>query len=578
MIAEIKKNPGLEEYDISKYKGAGGKNFYQEDKILQRIVARYTEGFSTEHKKAIQSHLNTYGDLVGGILNQLTEACHKEGKYGELQKYDRTGNRIDEIVYSPEQKQSRKISYDHGIVNLDFHPEWKFEFPHIHRYALAYLNNLNGEGGVSCPLAMTDGMILALKKIGTEDQKKKYLPLIAGPGSPSHFMCGQYVTERVGGSNVGANRTVAYRGENGKWILVGEKWFCSNPGDLWVTTAKIKGTQTIGMFLVSRWKEDGTLNNHHILRKKDIIGSRGKVTAEVIYDGVEAEELGRTAHGLANMIRYIIKTSRIHVGIGAAGNARRAIMEALEYARFRSAYGKKVLEFPAYYRLLVEMHVLHTVNLLANFRSIHSAEKEIPLQDLSIPLMKYKSSSLAADISRTAILCLGGNGIIGDFSPIPRMLNDSIINESWEGTHLIITEHCLHALSKPRVKQSFLEELHKNVQVARDSRSEHLNDYIRKFESILKEWENLVSREKDWKSVNRVYLIEKTYDLWGLSLVLEEAGREENEKKEPNGNNLDFSLILSAYLEILESGIQGPRDPKGAILDPGKSRRILASA
>jgi len=282
-MSSLLEHPALSPFDLSSYPGLRGKNFFTRDAILQRIVRRASPDLPEAEKQAIHEHLTGYGALVGGELDALTEACHKEGKYGEIIKYDRTGNRIDSIEYSWEQKQARRLSFEYGVVNLDFHENWKFPFRNFHRYALAYLMNLNGEGGVACPLAMTDGMILALKKIGSEEQKQKYLPIVAGRNSPSHFMAGQYVTERVGGSNVSANRTTAYQRSDGKWILDGEKWFCSNPGDLWVTTARIQNTNTIGLFLVSRWKEDGTLNGHHILRKKDIIGSRGKLTVEVIY-------------------------------------------------------------------------------------------------------------------------------------------------------------------------------------------------------------------------------------------------------------------------------------------------------
>lgn len=151
------------------------------------------------------NHIRGYGELVGGELNQITEACHKEGKYGEVIHFDRSGNRIDKVIYSEEQLKSRKISYDYGIANLDFHRDWKHPFTTLHKLTLAYLANQNGEGGVTCPLAMTDGIIIALKTIGTEEQKRKFLPLVAGEHSNSHFMAGQYVTERVGGSNVGAN-------------------------------------------------------------------------------------------------------------------------------------------------------------------------------------------------------------------------------------------------------------------------------------------------------------------------------------------------------------------------------------
>ncbi|MCE9499940.1 MAG: acyl-CoA dehydrogenase family protein, partial [Leptospira sp.] len=244
-----KTNPGLATYDITGYTGTRGKNFYSEDRVLQRIVVRLTKDYTASHKKALSENLTNYGQIVGGILDELVDASHKEGKYGEIVKYDRTGVRIDEIKYSFEQKEIRRIAYQFGIVNLDAHPDWKHPFTLFHKMALAYLSNMLGEAGFCCPLAMTDGMIEALKAIGTEEQKKKYLPLVWGKDSASHLMAGQYVTERVGGSNVALNRTVASKGDNGKWVLNGEKWFCSNPGDLWVTTAKIEGTSTIGLFL-----------------------------------------------------------------------------------------------------------------------------------------------------------------------------------------------------------------------------------------------------------------------------------------------------------------------------------------
>lgn len=96
-------NPGLAPFDISNYKGNRGKNFYEEDRVLQTLVEKYSKGYDSTHKKAMIEHLLGYGALVGGILDELTEASHKEGKYGEIVKYDRTGNRIDAVVYSNEQ-------------------------------------------------------------------------------------------------------------------------------------------------------------------------------------------------------------------------------------------------------------------------------------------------------------------------------------------------------------------------------------------------------------------------------------------------------------------------------------------
>ncbi|MCZ8341412.1 MAG: acyl-CoA dehydrogenase family protein [Leptospira sp.] len=546
------EHPSLLTYDISNYKGLRGRNFFEADKALQRMVRRYSEALSPAHREAMEKHIHGYGTLVGGILDELTEECHKEGKYGEVVKYDRSGNRIDFIKYSEEQKKSRKISYDYGVVSLDFFPEWKYTFPHIHRYALAYLMNLNGEGGVACPLAMTDGMILALRKIGTDEQKNKYLPLIAGKNSDSHFMAGQYVTERVGGSNVSANRTTAKRLSNGKWELNGEKWFCSNPGDLWVTTAKIEGTNRVGMFLVPRLKSDGSLNGHHILRKKDIIGSRGKLTVETIYDKVEAEEFGRPGHGLVNLIRYIIKISRLHVGLGSCGNARRAVMEAIEYSKNRTAYGKKIIDFPILAKTLAELQVLQTANCFVNFRSIDLSEKEDLVGEILVPLLKYKSSSQASIVTQRAILTLGGNGIIGDFSPLPRLHNDSIINETWEGTHLIITDHCLHALQKQKVYNAFVNLI--------DRLTSKLENYpeLRELYSLLHTKrtqldEMLKEESKEWKDINRVFICDLTYDILVLAEFIEQTIYDFE-----LGKMSDFIFFGTAYSEISSKGLNAP--------------------
>ncbi|RHX88259.1 acyl-CoA dehydrogenase family protein [Leptospira stimsonii] len=533
-------NPGLAPFDISDYKGNRGKNFYEEDRVLQTLVEKYSQGYDSTHKKAMQDHLLGYGALVGGILDELTEASHKEGKYGEVVKYDRTGNRIDQIVYSNEQKQSRKISYDYGIVNLNYHSSWKHPFTDLHRYALAYLANQNGEGGVTCPLAMTEGMIKVLEALGTPEQKAKYLPLVAGEGSDSHFMAGQYVTERVGGSNVSANRTIARKQENGKWILTGEKWFCSNPGDLWVTTARVEDTNTIGLFLVPRIKDDGTLNGHHILRKKDIIGSRGKLTVEIIYDGVEAEALGRPAHGIANLIKYVIGISRLHVSLAASGISRRAWMEAYEYAKFRSAYGSKILEFPSLLKQLSDQRLKHTAMLTSVFRHYHTPENLKLAGEVLAPLLKYKCSSISTEITYNSILVLGGNGIVGDFSALPRLHNDSIINETWEGTHLLLSEHVLRGFKREKVTNAFFKYVEELTDTATEA-----SETIRKKTDLLKGILEKSSPEE--LDLNRIYISDLAFEIFSLASLSDVSG-----KKAPNSQK-DLSFFRDGYLDLVNS-------------------------
>ena len=504
-----KENPGLKDFDLTGYTGTKGWNFFEETPALWQAFSMNSANSESGYLSAVRDHLSGLGNLAGGIVNELTIECHREGKWGELVQYDRTGKRIDEIRYAPEQVELRKIFYDYGVVNLDCKDSWKHEFSIPHRMALAVLTNMNGECGVACPLAMTEGLIHALRAIGTEQQKEEFLPLLTDPASKSHFMAGQYVTERVGGSNVAANRTIATLQSDGTYLLNGEKWFCSNPGDAWVTTAKLAGTNVVGLFLVSRYRRDGSLNGCRLLRKKDIIGSKGKLTVESVYEDCEATALGRPAHGLANLIRYILKTSRLHVICGGLGHIARGVLEAEAYTRSREAYGKKLAEFPSVARTLEEMRMLRDALTFISFRAFALADKDEPLSLLLVPLLKTIVTQYSAVVVKEALILHGGNGILGDFSVLPRVLNDAIINETWEGTHALLAEHAVSAAKRPKVAKAFAEYVDAAAALM-PAEAQNLLAY--EFEETNK----LLASEFDC-DVNRMYICEKLWRIFALA-------------------------------------------------------------
>lgn len=508
-------NPALEKFDISEYTGTQNFNFFASYHGFSDLVLDSLGNTNAKYQNDVIAHLHGLGQLAGSILNTLTEQAHREGKFPELVQYDKTGNRIDEIRYCGEQKELRKILYEYGVVNIDKHPDWKHEFSQVHRMALAILVNMNGEMGVSCPLAMTEGLIHALNALGSPDQKDKYLTLLTSPSSTSHFMAGQYVTERVGGSNVGVNRTVAGKAGNGKWLLNGEKWFCSNPGDLWVTTGRIEHTNTIGMFLVSRFKEDGSLNGCKLLRKKDIIGSKGKLTAEAVYEDCEAEEIGRPGHGLAYLIKYILKTSRLHVICGSLGMSARAVIEAKAYTAERTAYGHKLSDFVSVQRTLSEMQVAQFAFTAGSFRIFSLTEKDNQACNILVPLFKTIGSQVATSLIKDAIILHGGNGILNDFSCLPRLLNDSIINETWEGAHAILMDHALSSCDRPRCMKALESEITESVNLggAYPKIQKQVNDAFTLYKALLQ-------KDEIFRELNRDKMCRILYSLFNLAQLL----------------------------------------------------------
>ena len=377
-------------------------------------------------------------------------------------------------------------------------------------------------------------------------------------------MAGQYVTERVGGSNVAENRTVARKAkEEGKWVLKGEKWFCSNPGDLWVTTARIEDSNIIGMFLVPRIKPNGELNGCRILRKKEIIGSKGKLTVESLYEDLEAEELGRPAHGLANLIQYVIQTSRRHVAVSAIGISRRAFMEARAYSRSRTAYGKNIAAFPSVQRSLAEIQVLHSSLLWCIFKNIDLHAKKEKLSALITPLLKYISTTHAAWVTHEAMLLHGGNGILDDFSCLPRLHDDSIINETWEGTHQIIAEHTWKSFLRPRIQKDYFALLESNISGIKDSQKEtELGYALRVLEKERQFLIEALDADKFWLQRVRLQLCDKIYNCMALSEWLNEAKDRTKDETKPASAKMGRNFAL-ALAEIIESRRGGLLPKKG---------------
>ena len=422
------------------YAGTRGLNMWEADADLRdAVMIRLTD-------RAAVDRFRAFGGLVGGKLGALIEASHRPEKLPRLVEKSIGGSRASAVEYCAEQIEARRTLaraiYGQG------------DLPLVERVTLAVLSNYAGEGGITCPLAMTEGLIGLLEKRGTTAQKA-LLAKLRSDDPEWAITCGQFVTERQGGSNVSANETRATPNADGSWSLAGLKWFCSNPGEAWVTTAKVAGTETVGLFLVLRRRADGALNGHKLLRLKQIGGTRGKATAEVEYTGARAEMIGKPREGLAILVQDILSVSRLHVAAAALGFASRALLEAEAFAAWRTAYGRKIGEIPSVKARLIRMRRERLGMLAAFYAGVDAVAADAPEAEAIVPMLKIEISKRATFLVREAQLLIGGHGILDDFSPLNRLADDAIVNEIWEGTHPILAGHAAKALRRPRVLEAF---------------------------------------------------------------------------------------------------------------------------
>jgi acyl-CoA dehydrogenase len=470
--------------------------FFDQDPGLVRMVELFAPAADRE---AILADLCEFGALAAGRWNDL--ACEAAASLDapRILKYDRAGNPLERVELGPVTLQLRREVARSGILTRT-----KSEF---HRFALVYLLAHNGEASLTCPISCTDGLIRAVEAKGSDWLRDTYLARLRSAETP--FAGAQFVTERTGGSDIGAIEMTATPGEEGAWRLTGFKWFCSNPDEFYLVAAKVDGaeagsrggTSGIGVFLVPRILPDGGLNRISFRRLKDKLGTRSLPTAEIDFEGAVGYPIGEPAQGFKTLMNYVINVSRIHNAANACGFLHRAFLEARAYARDRVAFGAPLISYPAIQETLIRLLETSWRNRLLTFRLTAAVDEyglvprdegQAMWQRFLINLAKYRTAATLTDSIREAILVLGGNGIVEDYSVLPRLLRDAMIIETWEGPHNTL---CLQIVRD--AARSNLDRWRSEVSGALENWPREFLAFTRlRFEQALREMEDVISRER----------------------------------------------------------------------------------
>src|SRR3979409_2014358 len=205
-----------------------------------------------------------------------------------------------------------------------------------------------------CPVSVSDPSNFIIKRFGSPALRKLLLDRLLSQDPAIMLKGTQFMTEKAGGSDVGALETEAERigvGADGveRWKLHGQKWVCSPAdADVAVLLARPRGaaagTKGLGMFALPRRLEDGTRNSYRIVRLKDKLGTRSMASGEIGLDGATAYLVGDVTLGFKQMMQQV-NLSRLSHGVRAAAMMRRCLNEALAAARGRSAFGLQGVEY-----------------------------------------------------------------------------------------------------------------------------------------------------------------------------------------------------------------------------------------
>jgi alkylation response protein AidB-like acyl-CoA dehydrogenase len=449
------------------------RNFYSNDETLQTILRH---GLDTEMLPYAQTALQEFGEQVANEIDERAKHTDREGE-PRLVKFDRYGEDVSEVWVNEGYKKTVKETYEIGIVGYVHKeiPELGRKGNYMYSFAQGYVLS-QAEAGFYCPVTLTMATAFLLEHYANDELKAQFLPHVCATGDVELFEGATFLTERQGGSDVGANVVRAVV-DGDHFRLFGEKYFASNAGMAGVAMvlARIEGAQEgsrgLTLFAVPWRREDGTLNGISIRRLKDKLGVRAVPSGEVEFDGALAYVVGDKANGLKYMMEAL-NLSRICNAVASLGIMRRALNEATDYAQRRDAFGQKLVAFPMVQDTLGKLTAKMEVELTTVFDLIQlydrvvakeASDEEIILNRLYIAILKKESAEQAILFAHEAIEMHGGNGYIEDFVT-PRLLRDAQVLTVWEGTANILGLEFVRLVRKFNAHTIFIKTMKSRLQ------------------------------------------------------------------------------------------------------------------
>ena len=280
----------------------------------------------------------------------------------------------------------------------------------------------------------------ALLRWGTDDQKKKFLPRLAGDTVGAYAL-----SEAASGSDAFALQTRALE-DGDSYLLSGQKLWTTNGAEagifiIFATLNRELGYKGVTAFLVER-----EFPGFRVGKKEDKLGIRASSTCELILEECRVGKenvLGPVGKGYKVAIETL-NEGRIGIGAQMVGIAQGALDAAIAYSRERKQFGKPVSRFQA-----IQFQIAHLATDIEAARlMVYNAAR---LKDAGrsflkeAAMAKYFASQVAERVASQAIEVFGGYGITKDY-PVEKFLRDAKIGKIYEGTSFMQLQTIAKAL------------------------------------------------------------------------------------------------------------------------------------
>ena len=271
------------------------------------------------------------------------------------------------------------------------------------------------------------GPVLAL---GSAAQKQRYLPPLCSADPPA---CSVAITEPGHGSDSAAIETRARRVDGG-YVIDGHKKFIGNApiAELCVVFATVEpGSRSEGItaFVVERG-DTGFVIGPRLPK----MGSRCFPAGELLFEECfvpDERRLGGEGEGFSGLM-HVFDVARVQLAASTLGVGRAALEHAVDYARSREAFGRRIHEFQAVSFRLADAKLKLDQARLLTLHAARLADEGSPFST-EAAMAKLAGSEASVFAAGAAVQTLGGAGYIRD-SPVQKWYRDAKLDEIWDGT------------------------------------------------------------------------------------------------------------------------------------------------
>jgi alkylation response protein AidB-like acyl-CoA dehydrogenase len=277
--------------------------------------------------------------------------------------------------------------------------------------------------------------IMPLLHFGSEEQRKKYLPIIAGGGVVTAIA----ISEPQAGSDVSAMSTRAVR-DGDSYVINGRKQWCSYGvvADYIVVMARTSdssGADGISAFIVEPKKMPGITFGRHERK----MGFRGAPNTPIFFDNVRVpvENLvGEEGKGFRASMRAL-DLNRPTIGAQSVGLAQGALDASVAYAKERKQFKKSISEFQGVQFMLADMAIqIEAARALVYECARAGDDGNWKRLNVLASMAKCFGSDMAMKVTTDAVQIFGGYGYTMDY-PVERMMRDAKLTQIFEGTNQI---------------------------------------------------------------------------------------------------------------------------------------------